>query len=28
MFDEERSDGFACERYWEVRYANVQQVDE
>ena len=27
MFDEERSDGFACERYWEVRYANVDQVD-
>ena len=27
MFDEERSDGFACERYWEVRYANVEQVD-
>ena len=28
MFDEERSDGFACERYWEVRYANVDQVDD
>jgi SAM-dependent methyltransferase len=28
MFDEERSDGFACERYWEVRYANVEQVDD
>lgn len=28
MFDEERSDGFACERYWEVRYASVEQVDE
>lgn len=27
MFDEERKDGFACERYWEVRYANVDQVD-
>ena len=28
MFDEERSDGFACERYWEVRYASVEQIDE
>lgn len=28
MFDEERSDGFACERYWEVRYASIDQIDE
>ena len=27
MFDEERSDGFACERYWEVRYASIDQID-
>jgi len=28
MFDEERSDGFACERYWEVCYASIDQIDE